>query len=149
MYEVLTTVAHTMIWHISDNPAAFEQKHRQRRLYFASKRVIDIAVAILLLFLLSPAKSLDYETPVAPAVLRRVTDPLFVDRAAELIEVLRRKSPAQIAALNTNILHIESRNIGPDRGNMEFVLAIRTIQHLRDLVKGLSQVPGVLEVRRM
>ena len=52
-----------------------------------------------MLFLLSPAKTLDYETPVRAPVLKRATDPLFTDRAAELIEVLRRKTPAQVAGL--------------------------------------------------
>jgi len=48
------------------------------------------------LFLLSPAKSLDY-TP-APADLPH-TQPLFVKQSAELIDVLRQKSPQQIASL--------------------------------------------------
>ncbi|MBL8334342.1 MAG: peroxide stress protein YaaA [Rubrivivax sp.] len=52
-----------------------------------------------MLYLLSPAKRLDYETPVPAAVRRKATDPLFIDRAAELIEVLRRQTPAQVAAL--------------------------------------------------
>ena len=49
-----------------------------------------------MLFLLSPAKSLDY-TP-APADLPH-TQPLFVKQSAELIDVLRQKSPQQIASL--------------------------------------------------
>lgn len=52
-----------------------------------------------MLFLLSPAKSLDYETPVPRAIAARATDPLFTDRAAVLIEVMRRRSPAQVASL--------------------------------------------------
>jgi len=52
-----------------------------------------------MLFLLSPAKTLDYETPVPAAVRRKATDPVYADRAAELIEVLRRKTPAQVASL--------------------------------------------------
>lgn len=52
-----------------------------------------------MLFLLSPAKSLDYDTPVPPALRRRATEPLFTDRAAALINVLRRKTPAQVASL--------------------------------------------------
>ena len=48
------------------------------------------------MFLLSPAKSLDY-TP-APADLPH-TQPLFVKQSAELIDVLRQKSPQQIASL--------------------------------------------------
>jgi uncharacterized protein len=52
-----------------------------------------------MLLLLSPAKTLDYTTRVPAAVAKRATDPLFVDQAAALIEVLRRKPPAEIAAL--------------------------------------------------
>jgi cytoplasmic iron level regulating protein YaaA (DUF328/UPF0246 family) len=49
-----------------------------------------------MLFLLSPAKSLDYETP---AVGLPHTLPAFLPQSAELIEVLREKSPQQIAEL--------------------------------------------------
>ena len=52
-----------------------------------------------MLLLISPAKSLDYETPLPAGVARRATEPAFIDRAAELIEVLRPKTPAEIAAL--------------------------------------------------
>jgi len=52
-----------------------------------------------MLFLLSPAKSLDYETPVPPEVAALATTPQYLTRAAELIEVLRRKKPAQVASL--------------------------------------------------
>jgi len=48
------------------------------------------------LFLLSPAKSLDYDTP-AGAVPH--TQPLFIRQSAELISILREKSPQQIAEL--------------------------------------------------
>ena len=52
-----------------------------------------------MLFLLSPAKTLDYESRVPAPVLRKATEPLYPDRAAELIRVLRKKSPAQVSAL--------------------------------------------------
>ena len=52
-----------------------------------------------MLFLLSPAKTLDYETPVPAAVARKATDPLFPGPAGELIDVLRRKTPAEVASL--------------------------------------------------
>ena len=52
-----------------------------------------------MLFVLSPAKSLDYDTPADPAVLERATRPHFAARSAELIEVLQRQTPAQIARL--------------------------------------------------
>jgi cytoplasmic iron level regulating protein YaaA (DUF328/UPF0246 family) len=50
-----------------------------------------------MLFLLSPAKSLDYETPLPPDVA--ATPPLFAKQSAELISVLREQSPQQIADL--------------------------------------------------
>ncbi len=49
-----------------------------------------------MLFLLSPAKSLDFDTPAGAAPH---TQPLFIPQAAELIGVLRQKSPQQIASL--------------------------------------------------
>lgn len=49
-----------------------------------------------MLFLLSPAKSLDYESPV-PEVLH--TLPQFLPQSKELIATLREKSPQQIASL--------------------------------------------------
>lgn len=52
-----------------------------------------------MLYLLSPAKRLDYETPVPAAVERRATEPLFTAEAAELIALMRRRTPAQVATL--------------------------------------------------
>lgn len=52
-----------------------------------------------MLFLLSPAKSLDYETPVPAPVLRRASEPLFTAEAAELIALMRGKPAAEVAAL--------------------------------------------------
>jgi cytoplasmic iron level regulating protein YaaA (DUF328/UPF0246 family) len=49
-----------------------------------------------MLIVLSPAKSLDLDTP--PTTDQRTT-PQFIDRAAELIRVLKAYSPAQIGAL--------------------------------------------------
>jgi cytoplasmic iron level regulating protein YaaA (DUF328/UPF0246 family) len=49
-----------------------------------------------MLFLISPAKALDYETP--PHV-KTHTQPLFVPQASELVAVMREKSPQEIAAL--------------------------------------------------
>jgi len=50
-----------------------------------------------MLFVLSPAKALDYDTPV-PTDLPH-TLPVFGPRAAELVGVLREKSPEQVAGL--------------------------------------------------
>ena len=49
-----------------------------------------------MLFLLSPAKALDYDTPAGKVPH---TQPLFVRQAAELIGVMREKSPQEIATL--------------------------------------------------
>lgn len=49
-----------------------------------------------MLLLLSPAKSLDYETPLAG---QPYTAPLFVKESKLLIDVLRTRSPQQIAEL--------------------------------------------------
>ena len=48
-------------------------------------------------FLLSPAKSLDYQSAVAKEVPH--TRPQFVPQSAELIQILKTKSPQQIAEL--------------------------------------------------
>jgi len=50
-----------------------------------------------MLFVLSPAKSLDYETPL-PAGLSH-TQPGFVEHSSELVGLLRQLSPQQIAEL--------------------------------------------------
>jgi len=49
-----------------------------------------------MLFLLSPAKSLDYETPASSVPH---SQPQFVAQAAELIDLLKQQSPQQIAEL--------------------------------------------------
>jgi cytoplasmic iron level regulating protein YaaA (DUF328/UPF0246 family) len=49
-----------------------------------------------MLFVLSPAKSLDYETP---SKVTQPTTPQFVAQSAELIDILKTKSQAEIAAL--------------------------------------------------
>lgn len=49
-----------------------------------------------MLFLLSPAKSLDFETPL-PDLPH--TEPLFVKQSAQLIGLMRKKSVAQVAAM--------------------------------------------------
>ncbi|HUH59193.1 MAG TPA: peroxide stress protein YaaA [Candidimonas sp.] len=49
-----------------------------------------------MLLLLSPAKKLDYDTPIRTSLH---TQPLFVDQASELINVLKRKPASEIAGL--------------------------------------------------
>ena len=52
-----------------------------------------------MLFLLSPAKSLDYDTPAADGLPHTQPQPQFVARSKELIALLRQQSPQQIAEL--------------------------------------------------
>ena len=49
-----------------------------------------------MILVISPAKALDYETPITVSTYTR---PDFLDDSAALIEVLREKSPAEIAEL--------------------------------------------------
>jgi cytoplasmic iron level regulating protein YaaA (DUF328/UPF0246 family) len=49
-----------------------------------------------MLLLLSPAKKLDYDSPLGTSLH---TDPLFVDQAKGLINVLKKKSAAQVSQL--------------------------------------------------
>ena len=61
-----------------------------------------------MILVISPAKALDYETPPTTAIF---TQPDFLDHAAELIEVLREKSPAQIAELMSLSDPLSSLNV--------------------------------------
>ena len=65
-----------------------------------------------MLYLLSPSKALDYETPVPAAVEKKATEPLFADDAAALIEVMRRKTPAQVASLMDLSDALATLNVG-------------------------------------
>jgi hypothetical protein len=65
-----------------------------------------------MLFLLSPAKSLDYETPVPAAIRRRLTEPALSDAAAELIGILRKKTPAEVAGLMDLSDALAALNVG-------------------------------------
>jgi cytoplasmic iron level regulating protein YaaA (DUF328/UPF0246 family) len=78
-----------------------------------------------MLFLISPAKTLDYDTPVPPRLARQATEPLFTDRAAELITVLKPLQTAQVAALmdlsdelaSLNVARYEAWTPQADEGN--------------------------------
>ena len=52
-----------------------------------------------MLFLLSPAKTLDYQTRLAKSVAARATEPLFLPQAIELIRQLKPLTPPQVAQL--------------------------------------------------
>jgi cytoplasmic iron level regulating protein YaaA (DUF328/UPF0246 family) len=52
-----------------------------------------------MLYLLSPAKTLDYQTRVPAVVARKASEPLFSAQAAELIAVLKTHPADQVAAL--------------------------------------------------
>lgn len=63
-----------------------------------------------MLFLISPAKSLDYESPVCAELPH--TLPVFKKQPLELIEVLRTKSPQQISALMSISDKLAVLNVG-------------------------------------
>lgn len=65
-----------------------------------------------MLILLSPAKTLDYETPVPAAVARKATEPLFVGEASALVAVMRKKSPRQVAGLMELSDKLAQLNVG-------------------------------------
>ena len=65
-----------------------------------------------MLFLLSPAKTLDYDTPVPASVARKATDPAFTAQAAELIAALRKLSPTQVAKLMELSDALAALNVG-------------------------------------
>ena len=52
-----------------------------------------------MLYLLSPAKSLDYTTRTPAPIAELATEPAFMARSAELIALLRQRSVADVAAL--------------------------------------------------
>ena len=54
-----------------------------------------------MIFVLSPAKTLDFETP---PTTRTHTQPEFLDHSAQLIALLRKLSPADVAALESRHL---------------------------------------------
>ena len=62
-----------------------------------------------MLLLLSPAKSLDYDTP---AHVKPSGTPPFVAESAQLITLLREKSPAQIAELMDLSEPLAALNVG-------------------------------------
>ena len=63
-----------------------------------------------MLFLISPAKSLDYESPVSAELPH--TLPVFKKQPLELIEVLREKSPQQISELMSISDKLAVLNVG-------------------------------------
>ena len=62
-----------------------------------------------MLFLLSPAKSLDYDTP--PQVSTH-TQPLFTRQSAALIDVLKTKTPQDISSMMKLSDALSGLNVG-------------------------------------
>ena len=65
-----------------------------------------------MLFLISPAKTLDCERALPRGVRQRATQPLFVPQAAELIGGLKTLAPAQVAALMDLSADLAALNAG-------------------------------------
>ncbi|OWL90809.1 peroxide stress protein YaaA [Halopseudomonas aestusnigri] len=61
-----------------------------------------------MLMVISPAKTLDYDTP---PVIEQNTQPRFVEHSVELIDVLREKSPQEIAKLMSLSDKLASLNV--------------------------------------
>lgn len=79
---------------------------RPRRIIIPLNRVTSFQSMLLLL---SPAKTLDYDSPGHVAARGA---PPFTDRAAELIEVLKTYSPAQVAQLMSLSDTLAGLNVG-------------------------------------
>lgn len=62
-----------------------------------------------MLFLISPAKSLDYDTP---ASIKKATTPQFIAQSSELIDILKTKSTAQISQLMDLSEPLAALNVG-------------------------------------
>ena len=69
--------------------------------------IVEICPAHML-FLLSPAKALDYDTPAGDV---SHTQPMFVPRAAELIDILKAQSTQEIASLMSLSDALSSLNV--------------------------------------
>lgn len=52
-----------------------------------------------MIYLLSPAKTLDYDTPVPSSIAAQASAPQYTEQAAKLIAVLKKKTPRQISKL--------------------------------------------------
>lgn len=52
-----------------------------------------------MLYVISPAKSLDYDTPTPEAIAALAERPQFVSRAAELIALMRLKTPQEVGEM--------------------------------------------------
>jgi cytoplasmic iron level regulating protein YaaA (DUF328/UPF0246 family) len=65
-----------------------------------------------MLFLISPAKTLDYDTPAPPEVLQRASTPKYLAQADALIDVLRGKSARQVARLMDLSPALAELNVG-------------------------------------
>ena len=69
-----------------------------------------------MLFLLSPAKSLDYETPIPEDLQALATEPQFIRQSSELIKLLRGKSAAQIGELMSLSPALSELNVARYKG---------------------------------
>ncbi|MBI5255128.1 MAG: peroxide stress protein YaaA [Burkholderiales bacterium] len=65
-----------------------------------------------MLFLISPAKTLDYDSPVPRTLATRATQPLYTERAAGLITQLRGLTPAEVAQLMDLSDDLAALNVG-------------------------------------
>jgi len=64
------------------------------------------------LFLLSPAKSLDYASKLPRGLAAKATEPTFTDQAAALIDLLKPLAPLQVAQLMDLSDELAALNVG-------------------------------------
>lgn len=100
-----------------------------------------------MLFLLSPAKTLDYGTPTADLPHHR---PHFARQSAELMEVLREKTPAQLAGLMNISDSLASLNVARYQAWYAIEGRAATPRQLQGFAgEGYSFDPGASRADRM
>jgi guanosine-3',5'-bis(diphosphate) 3'-pyrophosphohydrolase len=55
---------------------------------------------------------------------------------------------ALISSVNVNITHLEATSTQDRRGHITFIMEVKDIAQLRTLIQRISQMEGVLRVRR-
>ena len=99
-----------------------------------------------MLFLLSPAKSLDYDRPLPRGVRQRATEPLFLDRAAMLIDSLVEWEHRELQTF-TAALRGES-HVGSDSNPIRPALVARALREATD-ARATPPAPRMLALRAL
>ena len=84
-----------------------------------------------MLMVISPAKTLDYETP---PVTQRFTQPQYLDHSQELIQQLRELSPAQISEL----MHVSDKIGGLNEYGIAAYKTVDDFGYAIEIIGGLQ-----------